>query len=284
MQRYKRCRCDPMVGKILWRRAQQPAPVFLPGESQVEIGRLWSTGSRFSQTRLSDLAHTCGPCNPRTCLGKGILCGYVCWFCEFLCGRDCAYIHAQFVQEGLCIYLHLCELCVSVCTPEIVYLICLVGVFLFCVCNRVLCLCTHPRVLKCCVSGCSHGCALEEWGGVLVLCSHQYVCAPCVCVRVLGPFLRVCLFLCQCFLCAPLGSSMYSVSALKTFFLSLGCGACLCLACVCVVPGVPMCAVGFMNKLCGGCPCPTIPSGGFVSGSALHTLPCVCGPRAFVRL
>lgn len=57
----------------------------------------------------------------------------MCWFCEFLCGRNCAYIYAQFVQEGLCIYLFLCELCVSVCTPEIVYLTCLMGVFLFCV-------------------------------------------------------------------------------------------------------------------------------------------------------
>ena len=29
----KRHRFDPWVGKILWRRARQPAPVFLPGES-----------------------------------------------------------------------------------------------------------------------------------------------------------------------------------------------------------------------------------------------------------
>ena len=26
------CRFDPLVGKILWRRAWQPTPVFLPGE------------------------------------------------------------------------------------------------------------------------------------------------------------------------------------------------------------------------------------------------------------
>ena len=31
--RHKRCRFDPWVGKIPWRRAQQPTPVFLPGES-----------------------------------------------------------------------------------------------------------------------------------------------------------------------------------------------------------------------------------------------------------
>ena len=29
----KRCRFDPEVGKIPWRRAWYPTPVFLPGES-----------------------------------------------------------------------------------------------------------------------------------------------------------------------------------------------------------------------------------------------------------
>ena len=28
-----KCRFDPQVGKIRWRRAWQPTPVFLPGES-----------------------------------------------------------------------------------------------------------------------------------------------------------------------------------------------------------------------------------------------------------
>ena len=31
--RLQRCRFDSWVGKISWRRAQQPTPVFLPGES-----------------------------------------------------------------------------------------------------------------------------------------------------------------------------------------------------------------------------------------------------------
>ena len=31
-RRHKRCRFDPWVGKILWRRAWQPTPIFLPGE------------------------------------------------------------------------------------------------------------------------------------------------------------------------------------------------------------------------------------------------------------
>ena len=32
-RRHKSCRFDPWVGKIPWRRAWQPTPVFLPGES-----------------------------------------------------------------------------------------------------------------------------------------------------------------------------------------------------------------------------------------------------------
>jgi len=32
----KRCRFDPWVGKIPWRRAWQPIPVFLPGESHAQ--------------------------------------------------------------------------------------------------------------------------------------------------------------------------------------------------------------------------------------------------------
>ena len=32
-RRHKRCRFDPWVGKIPWRRAWQPTPVFFPGES-----------------------------------------------------------------------------------------------------------------------------------------------------------------------------------------------------------------------------------------------------------
>ena len=32
-RRHKRLRLDPWVGKIPWRRACQPTPVFLPGES-----------------------------------------------------------------------------------------------------------------------------------------------------------------------------------------------------------------------------------------------------------
>ena len=33
-RRHKRCKFGPWVGKIPWKRAWQPTPVFLPGESQ----------------------------------------------------------------------------------------------------------------------------------------------------------------------------------------------------------------------------------------------------------
>ena len=33
-RRCKKCRFDPWAGKIPWRRARQPTPVFLPGEPQ----------------------------------------------------------------------------------------------------------------------------------------------------------------------------------------------------------------------------------------------------------
>ena len=32
-RRHKKCRFDPWVGKISWKRAWQPTPVFMPGES-----------------------------------------------------------------------------------------------------------------------------------------------------------------------------------------------------------------------------------------------------------
>ena len=39
-RRYKRLAFDFWVGKILWRRAWQPSPVFLPGESHGQ--RSWA--------------------------------------------------------------------------------------------------------------------------------------------------------------------------------------------------------------------------------------------------
>ena len=52
-RRHKNWGFDPLVRKIPWRRAQQPTPVFLPGESQ---GRLQSIGSQRVGHNWSDLA------------------------------------------------------------------------------------------------------------------------------------------------------------------------------------------------------------------------------------
>ena len=53
--RCKRRRFDPYVGKILWRRAWQPTPVFLPGKS---CGQRSLVGySSWGQTRLSTDTH-----------------------------------------------------------------------------------------------------------------------------------------------------------------------------------------------------------------------------------
>ena len=39
-RRRKRHRFDPWVGKIPWRRALQPTPVFLPREQSMELQRV----------------------------------------------------------------------------------------------------------------------------------------------------------------------------------------------------------------------------------------------------
>ncbi|XP_033051792.1 nanos homolog 3 isoform X2 [Trachypithecus francoisi] len=61
---------------------------------------------------------------------------------------------------------------------------------------------------------------------------------------------------------------------------------CVCVSCMCLVPpGVPLCVAGFYDHpVRPGTPArPATPSLGCVSHSPLHTVPCVCGPRAFVR-
>ena len=55
----KRCGFDPWIGKILWRRAWQPTPIFLPGEShgQKEPGGLQPIESQRVGHNWSDLAY-----------------------------------------------------------------------------------------------------------------------------------------------------------------------------------------------------------------------------------
>ena len=64
--RHKRCRFNPWVGKIPWRRAWQPTPVFLPGEShgQRSLAR-YSPWVAKSQTRLKQLSVR-SPCHTHT--------------------------------------------------------------------------------------------------------------------------------------------------------------------------------------------------------------------------
>ena len=56
-RRCKRCEFDPWVGKIPWRRAWQPTPVLLPGESHGQRSLVgYSPWIAKSQTWLSDWA------------------------------------------------------------------------------------------------------------------------------------------------------------------------------------------------------------------------------------
>ena len=82
---------SPWVGKIPWRRAWQPTPVFLPGESPwtEEPGKLQSMGSQ----RLSTYA-------------------WVCWMCVGLCACVCT------SRFGPCFFGTVC-LCVCVCPGSI---------------------------------------------------------------------------------------------------------------------------------------------------------------------
>ena len=55
-----RCGFDPWVGKIPWRKAWQPTPVFLPGEShgQRNLAGYSPWGHKESGTTWNSLAHT----------------------------------------------------------------------------------------------------------------------------------------------------------------------------------------------------------------------------------
>ena len=69
-RKYKRCRFDPWVRKIPWRRARQTTLVFLPGESYGQRSLVgYSPWVEKSWTQLKGLSmHTCNPvlCFPVT--------------------------------------------------------------------------------------------------------------------------------------------------------------------------------------------------------------------------
>ena len=57
--RRKRHRLDPWVGKIPWRRAQQPTPIFLPGESQGQRSLVGFSPQRRTELDMTEAtAHT----------------------------------------------------------------------------------------------------------------------------------------------------------------------------------------------------------------------------------
>ena len=60
-RRHKNCGFDPWIGKIPWRRAQQPTPVFLPGESHGQRSlEGYSLRVAKSRTQLKCLSmHAC---------------------------------------------------------------------------------------------------------------------------------------------------------------------------------------------------------------------------------
>ena len=62
----KRCRFDPWVGKILWRRKWQHTPVFLPGKSYGQRSLAGCSQVKLTQSRLT-------LCDPMDCIDHGIL-------------------------------------------------------------------------------------------------------------------------------------------------------------------------------------------------------------------
>ena len=73
---FKTCRFDPWVGKIPWRRACQPTPVFLPGESQGQRRLVGYSPWGFKELTTNESTehtrtHTCTPLLEGCCEDKG---------------------------------------------------------------------------------------------------------------------------------------------------------------------------------------------------------------------
>ena len=76
-RRQKRLRFDSWVGKILWRRAQQATPLFLPGESYGQRNLAgyspWGCKTDMTSVQFSSVAQTCRTlCNPMNCSMPGL--------------------------------------------------------------------------------------------------------------------------------------------------------------------------------------------------------------------
>ena len=56
-RRHKRHRFDPWVGKIPWRRAQQPTPVFFPGESHGKRSLVGYSPSCYKESDTTEVTY-----------------------------------------------------------------------------------------------------------------------------------------------------------------------------------------------------------------------------------
>ena len=97
--RYRRRGFDPWVRKIPWRKAWQPSPVFLPGESQGQRrlagyspwGRKESDGTEVTEHSTQQVfikkknPHVNGPVQFRLTLFKGKVCITVIWSSALFC-------------------------------------------------------------------------------------------------------------------------------------------------------------------------------------------------------
>ena len=132
-KRRKRCKFDLWVGKIPWRRAWQPNPVFLPGESPrtEESCGLWSLGSQR-------VRHDGASKNSTTEWNAGENTGHQRWF----------YIGVD-TQTVLKWFFSKCGFCIHIRIP---------GNFLVMLTFRA-----HPKSIP------SAGCALGPWTQLCVL-------------------------------------------------------------------------------------------------------------------
>ena len=53
-RRHKRCGFSPWIRKIPWRRARQPTPVFLPGESHIQRSLVGYSSQGFKESDMTE--------------------------------------------------------------------------------------------------------------------------------------------------------------------------------------------------------------------------------------
>ena len=114
-RRGKRCRFNPWVRKIPWRRAQQPTPVFLPGESHEQRSpgaySLWDR-RELDMTEQPEHAYMCTYMCAHICVHI-----YVCMLSHFCCGLSfpththtyiytCTHIYKN-IYTHIHVYIHM---------------------------------------------------------------------------------------------------------------------------------------------------------------------------------